>query len=159
MKYRLLTITLLSISLSSFAQIEREESAKYFDSKHNLYNGKYEEFYNNGNVKRVMFLKNGEQDSTTLLYFDNGKINEIRSYKNGLMHGKWETYNSKGQKLAEAWYSNDKKDGIWKIWDENGILRCEMNYSKGYRTGNWILYNEKGELLSQKQYSSKDTVP
>ena len=159
MKYPWLTIILLSIVFSSKAQIKREESAKYFDSKHNLYNGKYEEFYNNGNQKLVIYLKNGEQDSTTLIYFESGKINEIRSFKNGLMHGKWETYNSKGLKLAEAWYHLDKKDGTWRIWDENGILRCEMPYSKGVRTGNWKIYNEKGELLTEKQYNNEDTIP
>lgn len=150
---------LLLVCGASYAQIEREESAKYFDSKHNLYNGKYEEFYNNGNRKLVMYLKNGEQDSTTLLYFENGKINEIRSFKNGLMHGKWETFDFKGQKLAEAWYCNDKKDGSWRIWDENGILRCEMSYRNGNRTGEWKIYNEKGELLTQKLYGIKDTIP
>jgi antitoxin component YwqK of YwqJK toxin-antitoxin module len=150
MKYCLSVIVFIVVALNISGQIVRVENAKYFDTKHNLYNGKYEEFYDNGNNKLVMFLKNGEQDSTTLLYFEDGKINEIRSYKNGLRHGKWETYNSKGQKLAEAWYRNDKKDGIWRIWDENGILRYKMPYSNDERIGEWFIYNEKGEILDQK---------
>ena len=150
MKYCLTAIVLLLISLNIYGQIVRVENAKYFDTKHNLYNGKYEEFFDNGNKKLVMFLKDGKQDSTTILYFEDGKINEIRSYKNSLRHGKWETYNSKGQKLAEAWYRNDKKDGIWRIWDENGTLRYKMPYSNDERIGEWFIYNEKGEILDQK---------
>jgi antitoxin component YwqK of YwqJK toxin-antitoxin module len=152
MKYRLSILILLAVSCNLAAQIVRIENAKYFDSQHNLYNGKYEEYFDNGNVKTVMFLKNGEQDSITTLYFDDGKINEIRSFKDGLMHGKWETFNAKGQKLAEAWYLNDKKDGLWRIWDENGVLRYVMPYSNGHRSSTWTIYNEKGEITEQKDY-------
>ncbi len=152
MKYCFSIIALLIIFLNTNAQIVRVENAKYFDKQHNLYNGKYEEFYGNGNPKLVMFLKNGEQDSTTILYFEDAKINEMRSYRDGLRHGKWETFNVKGQKLAEAWYRNDRKDGIWKIWDEDGTLRYEMPYSNGERIGTWSIFNEKGELLNQKVF-------
>jgi len=152
MKYCFTLLFTLVVSASTHAQLVRVENAKYFDKQHNLYNGKYEEFFDNGKPKLVMFLHNGEQDSTTLIYFEDGKINEIRSYKNGLRHGKWETFNNTGQKLAEAWYRNDKKDGIWKIWDESGTLRYEMPYSNGNRTGAWTIYNEKGELTNQKVF-------
>ena len=67
MKYCYSIIAFIIISLSTNAQIVRVENAKYFDKQHNLYNGKYEEFFDNGNPKLVMFLKNGEQDSTTLI--------------------------------------------------------------------------------------------
>jgi antitoxin component YwqK of YwqJK toxin-antitoxin module len=152
MKYSLSALVSILLSFNVSAQIIRVENAKYFDSHHNLYNGKYEEFYDNGNKKLVMYLKNGEQDSVTTHYFEDNKINEIRSYKNGLRHGKWETFNIQGKKLAEAWYRNDKKDGIWRIWDENGILRYEMPYTNGERTGTWSIYNEKGELIDQKVF-------
>jgi antitoxin component YwqK of YwqJK toxin-antitoxin module len=136
----------------SNAQITRVENAKYFDNDHNLYNGVYKETFDNGKPKLEMYLVNGEQDSTTTIYFEDGTINEIRSYKHGLMHGKWETFNSKGSKIAEAWYRNDKKDGIWRIWDENGSLRYEMPYSNGQKTGSWKIFDEKGELVTEKTY-------
>jgi antitoxin component YwqK of YwqJK toxin-antitoxin module len=145
-------LILIFFSFNMSAQLMRVENAKYFDSNHNLYTGKYEEFYDNGNKKLEMYLNNGELDSVTILYFENGKINELRSYKKGLMHGKWETYNSKSVKLAEAWYRNDKKDGIWRIWDENGTLRYEMPYSNGIKIDTWKIFNEKGELIDQKKF-------
>ena len=152
MKYHLTLLIVSGLFASSKAQLVRVENAKYFDSNHNLFTGKYEEFFENGNKKLEMYLKNGEQDSISILYFEDGKINEIRSYEQGLMHGKWETYNSKGLKLAEAWYRNDKKDGIWRIWDESGILRYEMPYSNGQKIGTWKIYNEKGELITSKVF-------
>jgi antitoxin component YwqK of YwqJK toxin-antitoxin module len=152
MKLTLLTLIVFFISINSFSQIVRVENAKYFDKDHNLYNGVYEEFYDNGNKKLEMHLLNGEQDSVTILYFESGKINEIRSYSKGLMHGKWETYNQKGQKIAEAWYRRERKDGIWRIWDENGVLRYEMPYSNGEKTGTWKIFDEKGILTTEKTF-------
>jgi len=153
MKYIFLFIgILISFCQTVNSQIVRVENAKYFDTDHNLFNGVYRETYDNGNIKLEMHLKDGEQDSTTTIYFEDGTINEVRSYKNGLMHGKWETYNSKGQKIAEAWYRNDKKDGIWRIWDEKGILRYEMFYSNGNKIGTWKMFNENVELVKDKSY-------
>ena len=153
MKYLFLFIGIvMSLCQSGNAQIMRVENAKYFDNDHNLFNGVYRETFDNGKVKLEMHLVNGEQDSTTTIYFEDGTLNEVRSYKNGLMHGKWETFNSKGQKIAEAWYRNDKKDGIWRIWDEKGTLRYEMPYSNGNKIGTWRIYNEDGALLTEKTY-------
>lgn len=151
MKYiTIIVFTFITISLN--AQIVRVENAKYFDRDHNLYNGIYTEYYDNGNKKVEMYLTNGEQDSTTVLYFEDGSINEVRSYKHGLMHGIWITYNANGIKIAEAWYRDDKKDGIWKIWDENGTLRYIMPYSNGIKTGRWVIYNEAGVQVAEKTY-------
>ena len=152
MKYFLITLGILCLVLNSNAQIVRVENAKYFDNKHELYNGLYTEYYDNGNKKLEMYLVNGEQDSTTFLYNDSGRIYETRSYKHGLMHGKWETFNNNGKKIAEAWYRNDQKDGVWRIWDENGILRFEMPYSNGQRISVWKKFNENGDLESEHSY-------
>jgi antitoxin component YwqK of YwqJK toxin-antitoxin module len=101
-----------------------------------------------------MNLKDGLQDGQTILYFENGQTNEVRSYKNGLKDGKWETYNKANIKIAEAWYLLDKKHGQWLIWDENGILRYEMHYHEGLKTGVWNIYNEKGERISTKDFTT-----
>jgi len=139
--------------LNTFSQqIIKVENTKYFDSQHNLYNGVYEESFDNGNKKLEMHLLNGEQDSITKLWFENGKINEIRSYKKGLKHGKWETYNTNGIKTAEAWYRDDRKDGIWRIWDDNGILRYEMPYSNGDKISTWKIFNDSGKIVNERKY-------
>ena len=106
MRYCFLIVSLFS-AISLHSQIVRVENAKYFDNNHELYNGIYTEYYDNGNKKLEMFLLRGEQDSTTTLYFENGAVKETRSYKQGLMQGKWETFNSAGIKIAEAWFRND----------------------------------------------------
>jgi antitoxin component YwqK of YwqJK toxin-antitoxin module len=155
MRKIIVLLALLCPLMTLFSQqLMRVENAKYFDSNHNLYNGVYQETYENGNKKLEMYLVDGEQDSTTILWFENGNINEVRSYKKGLKHGKWETYNIKGIKTAEAWYRHDKKDGIWKIWDENGVLRYEMPYSSGEKTGVWKIFDASGKVINERSYNA-----
>jgi antitoxin component YwqK of YwqJK toxin-antitoxin module len=97
-------------------------------------------------------LKEGKFDGPTKLYFDNGQLEEIRSFKNGMMHGKWEKWNSQNIKIAEASYVENKKDGKWYVWDDNGTLRYDMTYELGNKTGTWFMYDEKGALSSKKDY-------
>lgn len=138
--------------LSSFAQEIWIENARYFDKNHKLYNGLYIEYYENGNKKIEMSLKEGEKDSTTILYFEDGKISEVLFYKNGLMHGRWEKFNLQGVKISEAFYYEDKKDSTWRIWNEQGQKIYEMHYQHGEKCGTWIQYSPSGEILSKRDY-------
>ncbi|HOK52465.1 MAG TPA: toxin-antitoxin system YwqK family antitoxin [Bacteroidales bacterium] len=152
--YQLLTLAflLLLVDQASGQVLLKVENSKYFDTNHNLYTGKYIEYYENGNKRIEMTIRNGELDSTTILYFPDGKIQEIRNYKNGLMHGRWITYNAKGVKIAEANYSYEKKDGKWQIFDDEGRLRYEMYYKNGERCGVWRIYSEDGQIQSERSF-------
>jgi antitoxin component YwqK of YwqJK toxin-antitoxin module len=153
MRKYIILLGLLCPLLNTFSQqIIKVENTRYFDANHNLFTGVYEETYDNGNKKLEMHLLNGEQDSVTMLWFENGKVNEIRSYKKGLKHGKWQTYNDKGIKTAEAWYRDDKKDGIWRVWDDNGNLRYQMPYSNGDKIGTWKIFNDSGKVVNERKY-------
>jgi Uncharacterized protein conserved in bacteria len=65
------------------------------------------------------------------IYFNQAKINEIRTYTNGEKDKKWETWNEAGKKLSEANFVMGKKSGKWFVWDENGTLRYDMEYLNG----------------------------
>ena len=117
-----------------------------------LYTGDYREYYDNGTLKLEMQIGNGVPQGTCVVYFENRKPQEIRSYKNGKLHGLWRTYDISGQVISEAEYRNGEKHGTWRIWDELGTLRYEMNYSNGEKTGIWRMWNEKGELMEERRY-------
>lgn len=141
---------LIPVNLS--AQITEDENGIYYDDNKNLYNGTYIEFHDNGVKKIEMNIKDGLKDGETILYSLDGKISEIRSYKQGKMDGTWTTFNEKDQKKAVANYQNDKKHGKWIIWDEKGVKRYEMEYSEGNRSGTWFMWDESGNLSSEKTY-------
>lgn len=139
-------------SLAVSAQYIKEVDGLYLADS-TPYTGTYKSYYDNFNPKVEMNLDQGKKDGITKLFFEDGSINEIRSYKNNLMDGTWITYNEKGLKIAEADYTKGKKDGTWKIWDDNGTLRVEMTYNKGKKTGVWKQWNEEGKLLGEKAYN------
>lgn len=136
-----------------FAQSIKEIDGKYYSANSKPYSGHYISVYENGNVKMEMHLAKGMKNGEVRVYFENGKINEIRSYKKNLMDGTWITYNIDEIKVAIANYKKGLKNGEWKVWDETGKLIYEMYYVNGKKSGVWKKYSpETGELVSERSY-------
>ena len=117
-----------------------------------LYTGDLREHYDNGTLKREIQIKDGVPEGAYVIYFENRKPKEVRSYKQGNLHGLWRKYDISGQLISEAEYKDSKKHGTWRIWDELGVQRYEMNYYEGNKTGLWRMWDEKGNLLDEKKY-------
>ena len=130
-----------------------EYSEGFYYKNGMLYSGTFTENWPNNNIKIVQTIRNGQEDGITEIYFENGILQEQRSYLEGQKHGIWYTYNEAGAKIAEANYRHHKKDGIWRIWDDEGRLRYEMYYSNGEKTGVWRIWDETGTLISERNYS------
>jgi len=153
---KIFILSIINIFLFTFhsnaQSIKLNSDSIYVDSQGIPYSGIYKEYFENGNIKIAMSLKDGVKNGITNIYFENGNLNEVYSYKNNQMDGQWLTFNNKNIKTAEANYSMDKKDGTWKIWDENGNLIYLMYFKDGKKVGTWIKYNEKGEEIAKKVY-------
>lgn len=121
-------------------------------SQTKLYTGGYKEFFDDGELRLEMMIIQGKPEGPYVVYYRNGRPNEVRSYHDGKFHGVWRTYNENGMLISQAEYLQNKKHGRWMIWDDNGILRYEMEYTKGVRTGTWYMWDEKGRLVSEKKY-------
>ena len=117
-----------------------------------FYTGDYREFYDNGTVKLEMRIKNGQPDGAHVIYFENRRPKEVRSYREGKLHGLWRTYDIAGQLISEANYVDGNKEGIWRIWDELGALRYEMSYTNNKKSGSWKMWDDKGNLVDEKKY-------
>lgn len=155
----ILSLLMVMFSLSSIIAQNQpgniiESNGLYFTdaSQSKLYNGEYKEFYPTGELKVEMNLKDGKPEGSYIVYFANGKPNEVRAYRNGEFHCVWRTYNEAGILISEAEYRNDKKNGTWHVWDDSGIMRYEMQYDNGKKSGSWYMWDEKGKLLSEKKY-------
>jgi len=152
MKKNIFSLFLLFVFGLTQAQITADEDGKYYADNNKLYNGTYNEFFNNGNLRMAMELKDGLADGQTYIYSESGILLETRSYSAGKFNGTWLTYNNEGVKIAEAHYLNNKKDGKWLIWDNEGRLRFEMFYASGAKTGTWREWDEAGTLIKEKIY-------
>jgi antitoxin component YwqK of YwqJK toxin-antitoxin module len=157
-------------------RIEREIA--FFSDNHAEADGKYREFYPNGQVFVEGQYKRGRQDGEWTYYYDNGKINrkakfnngkpdgprEIfradgtlmakRSFANGQRDGEWITYDATGKTpLTEEHYKHGKEDGIWKYWYPNGKLRQQVSFKDGVREGLATEWDDKGEKRFEATYA------
>ena len=156
-----LYVAALFLTFGAYAQQPSQENPQLYQSggiyyrdkaQKNPYTGDYREYYDNGTIKLEMQIGNGVPEGTYVIYFENRKPQEIRSYRGGKLHGLWRTYDISGQLISEAEYRTGEKHGTWRIWDELGTQRYEMNYYNGKKTGTWRMWNEKGELIDEKRY-------
>ena len=120
--------------------------------QHHVYTGDYREYYENGTLRLEVSIKNGTPEGTYVIYFDNRRPHEVRSYRDGKLHGIWRTYDRSGQLLSEAEYLDGRKHGTWRIWDELGTQRYEMQYDHGRKAGTWRMWDEQGRLIEDKTY-------
>lgn len=149
---KLVTIFAIFFGLTTFAQDLKKVDGIYYAGSE-PYTGEYTTYYDNDNVKMEAHFVDGMKDGKCKLYFENGKINEIHSYKKNEMHGTWLTFNTKGIKVAEANYKKGQKDGEWNIWNDEGQLVYEMHYIDGEKTGTWKNYDEMGLVVNERNYS------
>lgn len=150
---RIFTISVfMMMIISSYGQARLNSDGLYYDEQGNLFTGVSYDYYSDSLTRSVTELVEGRLDGLTKLYFDNGQIEEIRSFNKGMMNGKWERWNRQNIRIAEASYVDNIKDGKWYIWDDNGTLRYDMTYKLGVKTGTWLMFDDKGKLISQKDY-------
>jgi antitoxin component YwqK of YwqJK toxin-antitoxin module len=153
-------------------RIEREVAR--FSDDHFEADGKYREFYPNGQVFVEGQFRRGRHDGEWTYYFDNGQINrkatykdgqpdgsrEVyradgtlaskRSFRDGRRHGEWITYDKTGkQPLREEHYVDGKPDGVWKTWHPNGQLKQQISLRQGERHGTSTEWDEKGEKRAE----------
>jgi antitoxin component YwqK of YwqJK toxin-antitoxin module len=143
-------IFILFLNAAKAQEIKEVDGIYYQNGQ--LYTGEYTSRYENGIVKMTAKISEGKKEGIVQVYFDNGQLNEIRSYKNNLMDGTWEMYNIYKIKVSVANYKNGLKHGKWYIYDDTGTLLYDMEYTNGEKTGTWKKYDGSGKLISERKF-------
>jgi antitoxin component YwqK of YwqJK toxin-antitoxin module len=152
MKRLSLIFVLVSLLLNVAKAQEIKEIDGIYYQNGQLYTGEYTSRYDNGMVKMTAKISEGKKEGIVQIFFENGQLNEIRSYKNNQMDGTWEMYNIYKVKVSVANYKNGLKHGQWLIFDDKGTLLYDMEYKDGQKTGTWKKYDETGKLISERKY-------
>lgn len=146
----ILGICVLFLNASRAQEIKEVDGLYYQNDE--LYTGEYTSRYDNGKVKMTAKISEGKKEGIVQIFFENGQLNEIRSYKNNLMDGTWEMYNIYKVKVSVANYKNGLKHGKWYIYDDTGTLLYDMEYVNGEKTGTWKKYDASGKLISERTF-------
>ncbi len=80
----------------------------YFVDEHNLKQGEYKHYYNNG------------------------QLSVHTSYLNGNYHGEYKDYRTTGQLWEHSFYQNDKRHGEYKYYHNDGKLNCATFFYQNY---------------------------
>ena len=112
--------------------------------KDGKFDGLYEEFWENGQLRRKETLKDGERDGPYEDYDENGQLEEKSSYKDGELDGPYEDYYN-GQLLWKGTYKDGEYDGPYESYNRNGQLAVKGTYKDGQKCGEWL---EQGETVT-----------
>ena len=87
-------------------------------------------------------VRNGPHET----YYENGQLEEKRTYKDGVQDGPFERYHDNGQLSTKGTYKDGERDGLFEYYDENGQLRSKRTYKDGELDGPDEGYFEDGQL-------------
>ncbi|MGV3697157.1 toxin-antitoxin system YwqK family antitoxin [Flavobacterium sp.] len=175
MRY-ILTILLLSVSVSMFAQEvnKLDENGK----KHGLWKGVYEEskrpryegtfehgkevgmfkFFDDTKVGTVIATREfNSKDNSCYTIFYNQKKNKVSEGRvvNKQFEGDWKYYHEDLPSVMTLEpYTNGKLNGVRKVFYKSGEIAEETTYKAGIKNGAYKSYAENGIVLEESNYKN-----
>ena len=138
-----------------------------YSLRNNVKEGKYEEFYDNGNLKMLCNYDKGKiKDSSVYFYKNNnGAIKSIKYWKNG---NAWfqKDFFENGKVMRNGKLLKDNfRIGIWNLYSSDNYKSEVIEYfninNKSYRNQTWRLNNKGDTIYGGNFYEyrkKKDTV-
>ncbi len=117
-----------------------------------LNDGKYTEYYRDGQKFVEGNYKLGVFDGEWSYWFPNGQLCKKVSFSNGKTDGQWEVFDKEGKRISQKSYKGGMRHGKWIVYYESGeVPKFEISYEQGKPVGERITYYESG---SKKQLIS-----
>lgn len=109
-------------------------------------------WHRNGQLAGRCTFKAGKLDGVGQSYYDNGALEERATYKAGKREGVSEEWYDNGQLKSRREYRAGKRDGLSETWYPNGRPQTRWNYKDDKLDGLCELWDGGGNLLSQTHY-------
>jgi len=135
-----------------------ESESRYRRSKY--YEGKYETYFQNGQVKLKAFYKNKKLAGKYISFYENGKKSRESNYKNGLLTGQSKSWFTNGRLKSVVGHKTTKidgelrsvKDGVEITYGQNGIPTSKGFYKNGKKNGLWQTWHTNKQLKYEVSY-------
>lgn len=107
-------------------------------------------YYNNGNIKSVIFYNNNVRDGEARLYWENGNIKQEVGYFNGRVNGLVRNYNENGYLVEMYNIENGKREGPTSYFDSLGVYQEDVFFTEGKLDVDVepLRHSTSGELVS-----------
>lgn len=135
---------------------------EYFDNgnvksvyslKDGEYHGLFESYDNIGNIKEMHIYQNGEKSDSSVYYKNTGVINYIDYYQEGLVTYRKFLFDNGKIKEEGKMFRGQFPIGKWKHYDNEGYLtqikEIKNIQNQPFLNQNWV-FNRKGDTLQEK---------
>ncbi len=89
---------------------------------------KHQDYYDDGNLKRVYFTVNGILDGIESIYYPTGELNKTKTWLNGVLEGPFVVFFRNGMPYIEGNYANGTYKGVYSVYDLNGQTIMQKEY-------------------------------
>lgn len=114
--------------------------------------GVQEAYYDNGQISRRKFYKDGKREDVSEYWHENGQLASRSTYKAGKLDGLYEEWYDNGQLGYRSAYKAGRLDGLYEEWHKNGRLRARRTYKAGKIDGLSERWHENGQLRMRSPY-------
>lgn len=112
----------------------------------------YYDYY--GNITRREKYKAGVIQDTVLSYHSNGQIHKMLMVKNGEYDGLYLEYNIFGDLISEGTFKNGNYDNAWYSYYPDGSMSDRDFYVQDSRQGFQISYDINGKMNTMEEYDN-----
>ncbi|PTB98040.1 hypothetical protein C9994_00345 [Marivirga lumbricoides] len=102
-------------------------------------------YFENGKIRQMGFYFNeDEKYGKWVEYYENGNKKKIENYENGILNGEYQYFHENGQIWTEKVYANGL---LWQVisnYDRNGVKKDKGTLKNG--NGTLRVYNSEGQL-------------
>ena len=95
--------------------------------KHNNLHGIQEYFSISGHLAQKTYFENGVEIGPSICFFKSGKVETKEEFKVDTNESSYVIYYENGIKRVEGQYQNKQPFGEWIFWDEKGIEVKKVN--------------------------------
>lgn len=114
--------------------------------------GVQEAYYDNGQISRRKFYKDGLADGMGYSWHRNGQLAGRCTFKAGKLEGVGQEWYEDGQLKSQRNYVNGTREGLAETWYPTGRQQTRWSYKDGRLDGLCELWDGAGALLSQTHY-------
>lgn len=116
--------------------------------------GKYEAYYENGQISEEANYVNDTLDGTRKLFREDGSVETLENYDNGQFSGLYQNFYPDGQVKFEGEYTNNAMGGIWKSYYKTGELKEEVTMVNNNENGPFKEFHKNGQVATEGVYQN-----
>jgi len=113
-------------------------------------------YYEDGKLKEMKCFKNGKQTGEQVYFKEDGTKAALMTFSNGIRHGQTYEFYPSGQVAFEGIVINEEFEGLSKRYFKNGKLNFIGNRHLGKDTGWWYYFKMQGDTIRRTYTKSEN---